>query len=703
MATQVSPGIKISEIDNTVSFGQSALTEGGIAGNFQWGPLEQVVTVSTEDELVRAFGKPNNNTANFFFTAANFLAYSASLRVVRIADASKTLAATAAANGSILTSTSTFTVNTSSTTMTAASGNTVALFAGQTLYLANATVNTTVTIASVTNSTAAVLTAAAGAAVTAGNAYAYGVYLKNKDHYEASFVNGEASIGQWAAKYVGGIGNSLRVEVCASANAYYQTPSETLTVAASNTSVTFSGNVATYMQVGDILTANSEKRQVTALASNGTQATINAAFSTALTTASFTRQWQYASLFNTAPGTSTYAAQRGGSLDELHVVVVDKNGVISGSANTVLETFGYVSKASDAKTEAGGGNYYRDVVNRQSAYVWWMDHPSAGANWGSAASAVTFDIIALLQVSSLAGGVDSASVADGDLQRGYDLFKDEQVEVSFLLGANASASLATYLISTIAEPKQFTMAFVSPTANCVVNNPGAEVNSMIAFRNSLPSTSYAVVDSGWKYQYDKYNDVFRYVPLNGDVAGCAVRTDQTSEAWFSPAGQTRGQIKNVVKLAFNPSRTVDRDDLYRNGINPVVTFPGQGTMLYGDKTLLSKPSSFDRINVRRLFIALEKTIKSAATAQLFEQNDDRTRSNFVNLVEPYLRSVKGRRGISDFYVQCDSTNNPAAVVDRGEFRADIYVKPIHSINYIQLNFISVRSDVAFNEVVTTLS
>jgi hypothetical protein len=331
-----------------------------------------------------------------------------------------------------------------------------------------------------------------------------------------------------------------------------------------------------------------------------------------------------------------------------------------------------------------------------------MDHSTNGINWGLSAASVAFVELTQIDAASLNGGVDGGDISNSDLLRGYDFFASEQVDTSFILGASADSTLATYIISNIVEPKMFCMAFFSPDKDAVVSNAGREVDDVVAYRNRLPSTSYAVLDSGWKYQYDKYNDLYRYVPLNGDVAGCAVRTDQTAEAWFSPAGFARGQIKNVVKLPFNPTQT-QRDDLYRNGINPVVSFPGQGTVLYGDKTLLNKPSAFDRINVRRLFIVLEKTIKRSAEQQLFEQNDSFTRQAFVSLVEPYLRSVKGRRGITDYFVVCDDTNNPGDSIDRGEFRADIYVKPVHSINFISLNFVAVRSDVAFNEVITNLA
>lgn len=331
-----------------------------------------------------------------------------------------------------------------------------------------------------------------------------------------------------------------------------------------------------------------------------------------------------------------------------------------------------------------------------------MSHPASASGWGETASGRTFNNLNTIERNSLFGGVDGTAVADADVIRGYDLFLPEQVEISFLLGGPANTTVATHLLSNIVGVKNFVMAFLSPEYTDVVNNtPGNEVTDVIGFRAGLPSTSYAVMDSGWKYQYDKYNDLYRYVPLNGDVAGCAVRTDQTADPWFSPAGLTRGQIKNVIKLAWNPSQA-DRDSLYTKGVNPVVTFPGQGTVLFGDKTLLTKPSAFDRINVRRLFINLQQVIDGAAKQLLFEQNDEFSRNTFVNLVEPYLRQVKGRRGISDFVVVCDSTNNPPDAVDRNEFRGDIYVKPIRSINYIQLNIVAVRSDVAFNEVITNL-
>jgi phage tail sheath protein FI len=288
---------------------------------------------------------------------------------------------------------------------------------------------------------------------------------------------------------------------------------------------------------------------------------------------------------------------------------------------------------------------------------------------------------------------------------GYDMFASaEDIDVSLILqgkarGGDAGQQLGNYLIDNIAESRKDCVAFLSPEkADVVLNAQGDESQDIVDFRNVLTSSSYGVLDSGYKYMYDKYNDIYRYVPLNGDMAGLAVRTDETRDPWWSPAGFNRGIIKNSIKLAFNP-RKADRDILYKAGINPVVTFPGQGTLLFGDKTLLAKPSAFDRINVRRLFIVLEKAIATAAKFTLFEFNDEFTRAQFKNLVEPFLRDVQGRRGIYDFKVVCDETNNTGEVIDRNEFIGDIYIKPAKSINFIQLNFVAVRTGVEFSEIV----
>jgi hypothetical protein len=416
--------------------------------------------------------------------------------------------------------------------------------------------------------------------------------------------------------------------------------------------------------------------------------------------------WPYQAEFNSSPGTSVYANTLSGSNDELHVIVVDEDGAWTGIRNTVLEKYPYVSKASDAKNTDGSSNYYKDVINTQSEYVWSIDHPATGTNWGTTIAGKTFaNLSANLHVSLSKGISDDANVSSGNVIAGFNLFSnDELYDVSLLpLGPWSNVAAIVSSAVSIAEDRKDCVVFISPSLESVVNvSPASQASNVVAFRNASATSggvnsSYAVMDSGWKYQYDRYNDKYRWIPLNGDIAGICARTDDVSEPWFSPGGFNRGQIRNVVKLAFNPSKT-DRDTLYKAGINPVVAFPGQGTVLFGDKTMLAKPSAFDRINVRRLFIVLEKAIATASKFQLFEFNDPFTRAQFRNLVEPFLRDVQGRRGISDFKVICDETNNTGDVIDRNEFRADIFVKPARSINFISLTFVAARSGISFEEI-----
>ena len=407
--------------------------------------------------------------------------------------------------------------------------------------------------------------------------------------------------------------------------------------------------------------------------------------------------WTFAANFDTAPGTSTYVQDRGGSADEMHIVVYDTDGAISGTANTILEKFAHVSKASDAKNEDGTSNYYADIINKTSKYIWWADHDDDLTDAGTTCVGNQFASFAT-SFSTVLAGANDASPTSGEIRLGYDrLLNAETVDVSLIMtGAHANTDFA-YVVQNIAEVRGDCVVFGSPAQSSVVNNYGTEATDIVADRGSVTS-SYGVMDSGWKYQYDKYNDVYRWIPLNGDVAGLCAYTDNVRDPWFSPAGFNRGVVKNVVKLAWNPTQT-ERDVLYKSGINPVVTFPGEGTILYGDKTMLSKPSAFDRINVRRLFIVLRKAISRASRSTLFEFNDEFTRAQFVSLVEPFLRDVQGRRGIYDYKVVCDESNNTGEVIDRNEFVGDIYIKPARSINFIQLNFVAVRTGVEFSEVV----
>ena len=420
------------------------------------------------------------------------------------------------------------------------------------------------------------------------------------------------------------------------------------------------------------------------------------------------RRWEYADNFNKAPGQSDYVRKFGNTSanDELHVVVADKNGKFTGVPGTILEVFSGLSRATDAKTEDGAALYYADVINNNSNYVWFTKARSNAAS-NTALFVETSTNKKPLTMSFFGGsdGINENNVPLNNLFAAYDLYKSaEDVDISLLLqgkarGGTNGQQLANYLIDNIAGVRKDCVVFVSPDRADVVNNGGkTEADDIVTFRNSLSSSSYAVLDSGYKYQYDKYNDLYRYLPLNGDIAGLAVRTDNIRDPWWSPAGFNRGQIKNIIKLAYNPGKA-ERDILYKNDVNPVCIFPGQGTVLFGDKTLLGKPSAFDRINVRRLFIVLEKAIATAAKFTLFEFNDAFTRAQFKNLVEPFLRDVQGRRGIYDFKVVCDETNNTGEVIDRNEFVGDIYIKPARSINFIQLNFVAVRTGVEFSEVV----
>jgi phage tail sheath protein FI len=544
MAFQLSPGVNVSEIDLTTVVPSVASSIGAFAGPFAWGPANEVITISDEVRLADRFGKPDNTNYEHWFSAANFLAYSNNLKVVRSISVATTRNATA--NGGLL--------------------------------------------------------------------------IQNDDDYESNYTGGANTNGEFAARFAGALGNSLRVEL-----------------ADSNT---YTG-------------------------------------------------WAFSGQFTDIPATSDFVDAQGGSNDELHVIVIDEDGKFTGTANTILEKFAFVSKASDAKNSDGSTNFYRDAINNRSRFIRWLSHPASGTNWGNTASGTTFTDTTVVVARSLNGGVDG-TVTNANVTNAYSqVANPDSTDISLIISGPADSTIANHLIDNIAEVRKDCVVFVSPEKSDVVDNAGSEATDILTYRNTLNSSSYAVMDTGWKYQYDKYNDVFRWVPLNGDVAGLCARTDLERDPWFSPGGLNRGIIKNVIKVAFNPSKA-DRDLLYLKGVNPVVAFQGEGTVLFGDKTLLSRPSVFDRINVRRLFIVLEKSIARAARSSLFEFNDQFTRAQFVALVEPFLRDVQGRRGINDFRVVCDETNNTPEVIDRNEFVGDIYIKPARSINFIQLNFVAVQ-------------
>ena len=464
------------------------------------------------------------------------------------------------------------------------------------------------------------------------------IQIQSEDVYDSAYI-ADSNTNSFVARYPGELGNSLRVSVCTSGTA--------------NANATFAN-------------------------------------------------WTFKSSFSSAPNTSSYVTSSGGANDQIHIIVVDEDGLFSnGVRGTVLEVFPFLSKAADAIGDDGSPTYYRTVIRNKSRYIYALgpvDYANTNTTWGRNAANTSFAGVESNQTVSLSGAV-TAPVANSDIVTSWGQFSNaDVVDVSLLISGEPDISVQQEVID-LAVSRKDCVAFVSPPREAVVNS-ATPTTSIQTWANTTigRASSYAVADSGWKYQFDKYNNVYRWIPLNGDIAGLCARTDQTRDPWFSPAGYTRGAIKNVVKLAWNPSQA-QRDTIYSVGVNPVVSFPGQGTVLYGDKTLLTQPSAFDRINVRRLFIVLEKAIANASKFSLFELNDEFTRAQFIALVEPFLRDVKGRRGIYDYRVVCDNTNNTSQVIDSNQFVGDIYIKPARSINYIQLNFVAVRSGVSFNEIV----
>jgi len=639
MAFQVSPGVLVQERDLTRIIPAVSTSIGAVAGEFRKGPLDEITSISSESELVETFGEPDANNFEAFFTAANFLQYSNSLRVVRATQTN----------------------------------------------LVNAT--------------------------TTG----CGLQIKNTTHYQDNYADGSGVVGTFAARTAGAHGNTLQVSTCPSATAYEEEGATTVndgSTAVGDTTITVTDG--TQLNVGDIISFSTtaatndyddgHQYRITNISTHDLTIVQKDSGSGGLLTtitngANVRRRWRYYDSVGAGPGTSAFVSDRSGSGDEIHVVVVDEDGEVTGVPGSVLETFEKLSKAADAKTPQGDTNYYPDVIYNKSQHIYWMDHNTSGTNWGSNASGTTFTAVDTPTLESLSGGADGSTVTNGQKKTAYEKFQDaETVDVSLIMAGPGDGTHVDNLI-TITEIRKDAVLFASPERADVVNvaNSNTQKDNVLEFFDSRSSSSYCVFDSGYKYMYDRYNDVFRFVPLNGDLAGLCARTDLLSDSWFSPAGLNRGIIRGSVKLAFNPNKS-QRDELYMKRVNPVVVFPGQGTVLFGDKTALSSPSAFDRINVRRLFITLEKAISTASKFQLFEFNDEFTRANFRAIVEPFLREVQGRRGITDFLVVCDNTNNTGDVIDRNEFVAEIFVKPNRSINFIKLQFVATRTGVAFEEV-----
>lgn len=631
----VSPGVKITEADLVSSVPSSGATVGATVGDFRWGPIEQPVLVANESELVAQFGAPNSTTIVDFLTATNYLAYSSALQVVRAA-------------------------------------------------------NTTAAL----NATSESTTGAGGTGT--------GALIRNDDEYsklvlEAAYGGDD---GPWVAKYAGSIGNSLKISVCPSANAWSKTLTGTWDIANTTTTATSTAGAATTeVAVGDVVNIGTNTLKVASVTDANTIVFTTAYAGTNVTGNTVTRTWEYQAAFDGAPGTSASAASKGASNDEMHIVVVDEDGLVSGAKGTILERFAAVSKASDGRTSDGSTNYYKDVVNNRSKYVRWLEHDDMGTNWGATllssagASTVYAESKSRPGTYSFAGGLDGAPTS-GNKQTAFSkLANKETYDVSVFITGQADTPLVNHVIA-IAEARKDCMVTFSPEKADVVNDPGDEVANILEFAGNITRSNYAIMDSGWKYQYNKYADNYVWVPLNADIAGCLARTDTERGPWFSPAGYAQGRILNAVKLAWNPDQNA-RDALYKNAVNPVVNQPGRGTVLFGDKTFVTKPGSFSRINVRRLFLTIEKAIGALANNLLFDLNDPATRAGFVNTVEPYLRSIVAQRGIEQFVVVCNETNNGEDIVNANSFVADFYIRPVFSINFIQLNFVSVAGAAAF--------
>ena len=585
MSFQVSPGVRVKEVDLTNVVPAVSSSIGAFAGAFSWGPMGVPTQVTSENDLAETFGVPNTANNKFYFTAAAFLQYGNDLRVIRA-------------------------------------------------------------------TTGAVNAVASGTAIQIGNS---GVYNN-------SFSAGQGSVGPWAAKFPGTLGNSLKVEVCSS-----------------------SGFAS----------------------------------------------WNQAGQFDAAPGTSATATALGitGALDELHIIVLDEDGAWTGTAGSVLETFAFVSMAADAKNADGTSNFYKDVVNGGSEYIYWMDHDTgltdAGISLSAQATSKVFDGDGGTAIAtSLSGGTDDDTPTAGEIQVAFDQVQDASTfDVNILIappldealgGSGADCVAIANDLIAICEARKDAVCCISPPIG-YSTNPSAHSSVTLvgggtaattrpalakAFADYLTSSSYGILTSSSVKVYDKYNDAFIDIPSSGHMAGLLANTDNVADAWFSPAGFNRGQFLGATRVNFNPKQA-ERDTLYKARVNPIVAFPGEGMVLFGDKTLLSRPSAFDRINVRRLFIVLEKAISTAAKFQLFEFNDEFTRAQFRNLVEPFLREVQGRRGITDFKVICDETNNTSNVIDTNKFVADIFIQPARSINFITLNFIATRTGVDFSEIAGT--
>ena len=662
-----SPAIITREVDLTAGVPNVPTSTGAMVGDFRWGPVEEPVLVNNEATLANKFGNPDAARAVDFLSASNYLQYSDDLYIVRAITeyggtgglqpaASATVTLTNGDSGeivSIAVSANGGYITEPTIAITAADSGTT-----PTLTLTYDSANDEVDSISVSGSgyrydTVPTITftggrdpnASANAYVTNGKSVAPAdmPVVKNQDHWDGQKSARATDNHTVIAKWPGELGNSLKVSMCGAKS-------------------------------GD-----------------------------------FTAWTAYSNLFDGAPGSSDYAANRGASNDELHIAVIDEDGAFTGTPGQVLETWPFVSSATDAKNNQGSSNYALDVVNRGSNYIWLAALPSAlGSNVDTAVSnGKNFALGATGSPNtnstySLVNGANSGTLGTAQINAAFDQYDDpNNILVDFLIAPGmASAAdqktVVDYMTTIAGSTRKDCVVVTSPNRDAVVGR--ATPRTAIIEADDFTRSSYLLVDGNYIKVYDKFNDVYSFIPAASSTAGIMAASDNNAAPWYSPAGSRRGRYFGVASLAFNPNKT-DRDELYKAGINPIANIPGQGVTLFGDKTYLSRPSAFDRINVRRLFLVLERAIATAAQSILFEFNDEFTRAEFVNIVEPVLRNVQGRRGITDFKLVCDETNNTQEIIDTNQFIANIFIKPARSINFITLNFVAVRSGVSFEEVV----
>ena len=664
-STLLSPGVEIQERDLTIgSIETVEVNVGAIAGAFSKGPVLKPVRISSEAQLIEQFGEPSEGNATTWWTAASFLQYGGVLDVVRVATSGQ---------------------------LTASDDN-----------------------------------------VTSP----YTLSIPTIEVYESTYAGATSNPFKWAARNPGSESNAIKVAIIDQGADVTLTLNGALSSSAVGTQVVTAAASPGASKSGYIYDWDSATNKVSLITSDTWDTTDIVENGVSDLNVSATGDWYDSQIayggvgWNTIaprPGTSPYVDQRGGKHDEMHVVVFDSTGAITGTPNTLLEKFTYVSKANDGKTSSGAVNYYPTVIQNKSQYVYWGSHENdaydvsanaaitsspnfAGTGNGGSSSSTIFDLFSSDSSNrsyTFVKGAETLGATSGEIITGLNEFVDpETLDIDYILmgPGDASSKTNTQAIAAkvlqVASSRKDAVGFISPYYGDVVGvtSSATQTQNVVDFYSNMQATSFGVFDSGWKYIYDRFADKYRYVPLNGDVAGLCASVTANGTPWFSPAGLNRGAIRGAVKLAFSPTKS-ERDTLYQRRINPVTSLPGQGIVLFGDKTALASPSAFDRINVRRLFNVIEKTIGNAAKGVLFELNDEFTRSNFKNVVEPFLRGIQAERGITDFLVVCDSSNNTGAIIDANEFKADFYIKPARSINFITLTFIATRTGVSFEEVI----